>query len=125
MKSAEKFAKVFYRKWVTCDEIVEAIEARDAEHVKEAERWREWAIKAQDELNPALARIRKLEVALRFVVNRRDLMFAECADAEEILKTCENALNKDCSVCLGSGDDYCEPGGDCEACYGTGVVPSA
>lgn len=57
----------------------------------EAERWREWAIKAQDELNPALERIRKLEVALRFVVNRRDLMFAECADAEEILKTCENA----------------------------------
>lgn len=75
--------------------IMFVIDSGDAEIERlkaETERWREWAIKAQDELNPALARIRKLEVALRFVVNRRDLVFAEFADAEEILKTCEDAL---------------------------------
>ena len=36
----------------------------------EVEKWREWAIKAQDELNPTLTRVRKLEAALRKITMR-------------------------------------------------------
>lgn len=38
------------------------------------------------------ARIKELEDALREVVNREGLMFAECSDAEKILDVCREAL---------------------------------
>ena len=38
------------------------------------------------------ATIKRLREALEFVANRKDLMFAECSDAEEIISVCREAL---------------------------------
>jgi len=38
--------------------------------------------------------ILNLRSALEFVVNRKNLMFAECSDAEEIIARCETALKE-------------------------------
>ena len=48
-----------------------------------------------DEANARLiAAAPELLAACRFVVNRENLMFAECSDAEEILEVCRAAIAK-------------------------------
>ena len=46
----------------------------------------------QSEIDRLKAVNAELLAACRFVVNRQNLMFAECSDAEEILDVCRNAI---------------------------------
>lgn len=43
---------------------------------------------------PLTAEAERYRKALEFVVNRENLMFAECSDAEEILGVCKFALQR-------------------------------
>lgn len=65
-----------------------------AKHIQEVMEMERVIAAEREAREAAEAKLAIAREALEFVINRKNLMFAECSDAEEIVTHCREALDK-------------------------------